>query len=38
MKKRILVVEDDDNIRNGLTDVLESEGYDVDSASDGILA
>jgi len=37
MKKRILVVEDDDNIRNGLTDVLESEGYEVDSASDGIL-
>ena len=37
MKKKILVVEDDDNIRTGLTDVLESEGYEVDSASDGIL-
>lgn len=34
-KKRILVAEDDPNIRTGLVDTLESEGYQVDSASDG---
>jgi DNA-binding response OmpR family regulator len=31
----ILVAEDDTNIRNGLTDTLESEGYQVAVASDG---
>lgn len=34
-QKRILVAEDDLNIRTGLVDTLESEGYKVDSASDG---
>jgi len=32
---QILVVEDDANIRRGLVDALESEGYEVVSASDG---
>jgi CheY-like chemotaxis protein len=32
---RILVVEDDDDIRDTLRDVLVSEGYDVDVAKDG---
>ncbi len=32
---RILVVEDEEHIRNGLVDTFESEGYQVDSASDG---
>lgn len=34
-KKRILVVEDDNPIRCGLCDALESEGYLTSSASDG---
>ena len=38
MKKKILVVEDDENIRTGLIDVLESEGFEAESASDGIIA
>lgn len=37
-QKRILVAEDDPNIRTGLVDTLESEGYHVDSASDGLQA
>jgi len=32
---RILVVEDEDHIRNGLVDTFESEGYQVDATSDG---
>lgn len=32
---RILVAEDDENIRIGLMDTLESEGYQVEEASDG---
>lgn len=32
---RILVAEDDDNIRRGLQDTLESEGYEVTVAADG---
>lgn len=32
---RILVAEDDGNIRNGLVDTLESEGYEVVAAEDG---
>ena len=31
----ILVAEDDDNIRTGLVDTLESEGYRVTPARDG---
>tara|TARA_Y100000588_G_scaffold362054_1_gene423425 strand:- start:247 stop:960 length:714 start_codon:yes stop_codon:yes gene_type:complete len=38
MKKKILVVEDDENIRSGLIDVLESEGFEAEGASDGIVA
>ena len=38
MKKKILVVEDDDNIRIGLIDVLESEGFEAEAASDGVIA
>lgn len=34
-KKRILLVEDDRDIREALFDVLQLEGYDVDSAGDG---
>ncbi|MGE4550133.1 MAG: hypothetical protein AAEJ57_01995 [Opitutales bacterium] len=34
MKKKILVVEDDENIRIGLIDVLESEGFEAEAASD----
>lgn len=32
---RILVAEDDPNIRNGIVDTLESEGYRGDAAGDG---
>ncbi len=35
---KILVAEDDENILTGLTDTLESEGYIVTSASDGLIA
>ena len=38
MKKKILVVEDDENIRIGLIDVLESEGFEAEAASDGVIA
>lgn len=38
MKARILVAEDDANIRLGLVATLESEGYDVVAASDGVQA
>jgi len=34
--ERILVVDDDDDIREVLQDVLISEGFDVDSAKDGV--
>jgi DNA-binding response OmpR family regulator len=34
-KSRILVAEDDANIREGLVDTLTSEGYDVTAAHDG---
>jgi CheY-like chemotaxis protein len=33
--KRVLVVEDDDDIRSALAELLESEGYEVTSAADG---
>ena len=33
--KKILVVEDDESIRQGLVDLLMSEGYKVEEASDG---
>ncbi len=32
---RVLIAEDDPHIRDGLRELLESEGYDVDSAADG---
>lgn len=38
MKARILVAEDDPDIRHGLAATLESEGYDVTCASDGAQA
>lgn len=38
MKARILIAEDDANIRLGLVATLESEGYDVIAASDGAQA
>lgn len=34
-RHRILVVEDDDNIRNGLVALLSANGYDVSEAGDG---
>lgn len=36
MPKRILVVEDDTSIRELLVELLESEGYDVSSAVNGL--
>ena len=36
MKAKILIAEDDPNIRLGLVATLESEGYAVTPASDGI--
>lgn len=38
MKARVLIAEDDANIRLGLAATLESEGYDVVAASDGAQA
>ncbi|MCX6938753.1 MAG: response regulator transcription factor [Verrucomicrobia bacterium] len=38
MKARILIAEDDSNIRLGLIATLESEGYEVTAASDGAQA
>ncbi len=38
MKARILIAEDDPNIRLGLIATLESEGYDVTAANDGAQA
>lgn len=35
---RILVVDDDECVRSVLADILASEGYDVETASDGIQA
>jgi DNA-binding response OmpR family regulator len=35
MKKKILIVEDDESIRDGLADVLEQEGYKVVTAPNG---
>ena len=37
-RPRILVAEDERNIRQGLVDALESEGYQVDPAPDGLQA
>jgi len=34
--QRILVVEDDDDIRDTLREVLAAEGYDVAEARDGV--
>ncbi|HLT23174.1 MAG TPA: response regulator [Bacteriovoracaceae bacterium] len=36
MRKNILVVEDDNSIRELLVEFLESEGYQVDSANNGL--
>lgn len=35
MSKRVLVVEDDADLRNLLTSILEGEGYEVEAAHDG---
>lgn len=37
-KKRILVVEDEQDMRNGLKKVLSRKGYRVDTAEDGVSA
>jgi CheY-like chemotaxis protein len=36
MKKKILIIEDDNSIRELLTELLESEGYSVSSVSNGV--
>lgn len=36
--KKILIAEDDANIRTGLTDLFESEGYEVSAAENGAVA
>ncbi len=36
--KRILVVDDDESIRNGLRELFESNGYQVDTAKEGFMA
>jgi len=38
MKRRILVAEDDDDLRQTLAEILELEGYEVDTAEDGQVA
>lgn len=38
MTKRILVAEDDDDLRQTLAEILELEGYEVDTAEDGQVA
>lgn len=38
MKERVLVVEDDMDVRSGLVEVLQSEGYHVDTAENGQVA
>ncbi len=38
MKKRVLVVDDDENLRASLRQVLELEDYDVETAANGELA
>ncbi len=35
---KILVVEDDDDIRDSLKELLEEEGYDIDTAANGLQA
>ena len=35
MNKKIMIIEDDDSIRNNLQLLLESEGYSVETATDG---
>ena len=35
---RVLIAEDDATMRDGLTEILEGEGYDVVAAADGVLA
>lgn len=37
-KNRILVVDDEDTLRTVLSQELKSEGYDVETAADGLLA
>ncbi len=34
-RKRVLVVDDEENLRNMLTMIIQKEGYDVDTSSDG---
>lgn len=38
MSERILVIDDDQAVREILRDLLESEGYEVEVASDGLIA
>ena len=35
VKKKVLIVEDDENIRNLLRDIFQYDGYQVDEANDG---
>ena len=37
-KKRVLVVDDEENLRNMLTMIIRKEGYDVDTSRDGLEA
>lgn len=36
MKKRVLIVDDDEDIRRNLEDLMVFEGYDVETAEDGV--
>jgi DNA-binding response OmpR family regulator len=38
MKKRILVVDDDANLRSLLCELLEDEAYEIDTAPNGVVA
>jgi DNA-binding response OmpR family regulator len=38
MPRPVLVVEDEESIRRYLTDVLQKQGYNVDTATDGVAA
>jgi two-component system response regulator VanR len=38
MRKRVLLVEDDDGLREIITDYFEESGFIVDGASDGLTA
>ncbi|MBX2977615.1 MAG: response regulator transcription factor [Ignavibacteriaceae bacterium] len=37
MKKKILLIEDDQKLRENISEILEIEGYDVDCAENGLI-